>query len=286
MNPDLLSSVASRVQPNWRTVADCPPEAPAVEPEALLRCDTDTPFERGLAVIQAFDQGRESMSVSEIGQKTGIPRASVTRCLYTLQLLGFVRPSGDKRFCLTPKILTLGCDTFAAMPLPRAAQGVLNHLAEHTGESCMLMVPDDGEMLCLAQACGRFLQQSHTATGTRVPIACTASGRVILSELDPAGARDALLDAELPRYTSYTVVDRQVLQKLLQTIRVQGYARCDQELELGLCTVAVPVHGNDGEVRAALCLHAPSCRMAVEQLVSRYVVLLREAASELSLLLK
>lgn len=285
MNPDLLSAPAFAGNSLWLAGAGVTTEVPGEVSETVSRRDTDTPFERGLAVIQAFDQGGSSMSVSEINEKTGIPRASVTRCLYTLQEMGFVSQSRDKRFCLTPKILMLGFDAFAAVPLPRAAQSVLNHLAELTGESCVLLVPDRGEMLCLAQANGRFLHQSHTTTGTRVPMTCTASGRVILSELDPA-ARDALLDAPLQRRTPHTVVNRQALRKLLQTIRMQGYAWCNQEFELGLCTLSVPIRDGGGETHAALCLHVPTCRMAGEQQAQRYLAPLREAASELSLLPK
>lgn len=261
------------------------PDAPRFFPEPPAMHDTDTPFERGLAVIQAFDPCGTPLSVSEIGQKTGIPRASVARCLYTLQQLGFVRPSADKRFALTPKILTLGFDAFASVPLPRAAQAVLNHLAELTGESCMLLVPDRGEMLCLAEAPGHFFHHSRFATGARVPMTCTASGRVILSELEPA-ARDALLDAPRLRHTPHTVVERQALQRLLPAIRTQGYAWCDQEFELGLCTLSVPIRDDLDAARATLCLHVPACRAAGHELPQRYLEPLREAAWELSLLLK
>lgn len=262
------------------------PDAPRFSQEqALTMHDTDTPFERGLAVIQAFDPHGLPLSVSEIGQKTGIPRASVARCLYTLQQLGFVRQSADKRFGLTPKILTLGFDAFASVPLPRAAQAVLNHLAEQTGESCVLLVLDRGEMLCLAEANGDFLHHSRFATGARAPMTCTASGRVILSELEPA-ARDALLDAPLQRHTPHTVVDRPALLRLLQAVRAQGYAWCDQEFELGLCTLAVPIRDDRDEAQAALCMHVPACRVAGHELPPRYLEPLQQAAWELSLLLK
>lgn len=132
-------------------------------PDDRLNSDAD-PFKgdpnfmaslaRGLDVIQAFTPQRRMMSISQISQKTGIPRAAVRRCLYTLGKLGFVYAQDGKNFELRPRILALGHAYLASTPLARAAQPVLKHLSEMLNESCSIATLDGDDILYMGSFAG------------------------------------------------------------------------------------------------------------------------------------
>lgn len=135
-------------------------------PDDLLTGDGD-PFKgdpnfmaslaRGLEVIQAFTPQRPLLSISQISQKTGIPRAAVRRCLYTLSKLGFVYAEDGKNFQLRPRILALGHAWLASTPLARSAQPVLRHLSEMLNESCSIATLDGDDILYIARPPARGL---------------------------------------------------------------------------------------------------------------------------------
>lgn len=247
--------------------------------------DVYTPFERGLAVIQAFSSQHPSMSISGLSQKTGIPRAAVSRCLHTLRTLGLVSQDDRKNFSLTPKILSLGFDCFTAVPLSKASQSVLNHVTGCLNETSSLAVLDRDEVLCLARATSQHIAQTNFDVGVRLPASCTAAGRVILSHQERAERESYLARVHLARYTPHTLSDHQRLRQELEAIRVRGYAICDQELELGLRSIAVPVLDANGRVKAALSVVAPASRVATAELEPHFLPVLYMAAWELGMLL-
>ena len=159
-------------------------------PDDLLTGDSD-PFKgdpnfmaslaRGLEVIQAFTPQRPLLSISQISQKTGIPRAAVRRCLYTLSKLGFVYAEDGKNFQLRPKILALGHAWLASTPLARSAQPVLKHLSEMLNESCSIATLDGDDILYIARASSSRIMTIDLDIGSRLPAWATSMGRVLLS---------------------------------------------------------------------------------------------------------
>ena len=147
-------------------------------PDDLLTGDSD-PFKgdpnfmaslaRGLEVIQAFTPQRPLLSISQISQKTGIPRAAVRRCLYTLSKLGFVYAEDGKNFQLRPKILALGHAWLASTPLARSAQPVLKHLSEMLNESCSIATLDGDDILYIARASSSRIMTIDLDIGSRLP---------------------------------------------------------------------------------------------------------------------
>lgn len=248
--------------------------------------DVYTPFERGLAVIQAFSPRQPSMSVSGLSQKTGIPRAAVSRCLHTLRTLGLVSQDDRKNFSLTPKILSLGYGCFAAVPMSEASQSVLNHVTHCLNETSSLAVLDRDEILCVARATSQHIAQTNFNVGVRFPAYCTAAGRVILSHQEPAERESYLARGQFAKYTPHTLSDHQRLCQELESVRGRGYAICDQELELGLRSIAVPVTAENGRVTASLSVVASAGRVSTAELEQRFLPVLCKAAWELAMLLR
>ena len=245
-----------------------------------------TSLARGLAVIQAFSQQRRSLSISQISQKTGIPRAAVRRCLHTLNQLGFVAAEDGRNFALRPRILSLGHPYLASAPLGRAAQPVLRHISNTLNESSSIAILDGDEILYIARASTSRIMTIDLDIGSRLPATCTSMGRVLLSQLDSAEIARHLAQAKLIQYTATTLITPEALLQELHKVREQGYAVIDQELEIGLRSIAVPIIDTSGHTMAAINVGIHAARASVQEMIQRFLPVLKEAAEELALLAK
>lgn len=256
----------------------------AEEIEALTDPSFMTSLARGLAVIRAFSDQRRSLTIAQISHKTGIPRAAVRRCLHTLKQLGYA-DSDSNNFSLKPKILTLGYSYLSSTPLTVSAQPYLNQISRTLNESCSLAVLDENEVLYVARSATSRIMSVALNTGSRLPAYCTSLGRVMLAHM-PGDALDAYLaKVELKAYTHRTVVSAERLREILEGVRENGYAIVEEELEVGLRSIAVPVRGASGNVVAALNVGAQATRVTSKQMKEQFLPVLLRGAQELAVLL-
>lgn len=206
---------------------------------------------RGLLVIRAFDADHVQMTLSEVSRRTGLTRATARRFLLTLVELGYVRTDG-RTFELTALVLQLGYSYLSGQSLPQLAQPVLEDLSREISESTSASVLDGREIVYIARIHTRRLMTVGISVGTRFPAYATSMGRVLLAGLPEDRFEDYLAHAVLNPLTERTVTDPQQLRTLVAQVREQGWAVVDQELELGLRSVAVPVFDPHGRVVAAL----------------------------------
>ncbi len=243
-----------------------------------------TSLERGLAVLQAFSQERRVLTTSQISQRTGIPRAAVRRCLYTLAKLGFVAEEDNRLFSLRPRVLKLGHAYLATTPLAHAAQPVLRHISGTLNESSSVAILDGDEILYIARASTSRIMSIDLHIGSRLPAYCTSMGRVLLAEFSADALDEYLERTKLIQYTQHTIFSREGLRSTLESVRNNGYALVDQELEIGLRSVAVPIYGSEGRAIAALNVGVQAARIPIAEMESRFLPVLREGAQELALL--
>jgi IclR family pca regulon transcriptional regulator len=238
---------------------------------------------RGLAAIRTFDAEHAAQTLSEVARRAGLSRAAARRVLHTLVELGYA--DGDGRlFRLRPKVLELGFAYLHGTGLWGAAQPPMVELVERIHESCSAAVLDGDEIVYVARVPTRTRIMSITlGLGSRLPAHLTSMGRVLLAALPPAEleARLAALGTPEPR-TGRTLVEPGALRRAIAKVRVQGYAILDQELEPGLRSVAVPVHGPGGAVLAALNVGTHASRVTLEDLKGRILPALRETAEAVS----
>lgn len=256
----------------------------AEEIDALTDPSFMTSLARGLAVIRAFSDSRRSLTIAQISQKTGIPRAAVRRCLHTLKQLGYA-DSDVNNFSLRPKILTLGYSYLSSTPLTVSAQPYLNNISRTLGESCSLAVLDDNEVLYVARSATSRVMSVALNTGSRLPAYCTSLGRAMLAHLPDDQLKAYFEKVKLRALTDKTVVSQKRLRDILAGVREQGYAVIDEELEVGLRSIAVPVRGASGNVLAALNVGAQAARVSVAQMEEEILPVLLRGAQELSVLL-
>ncbi|MGJ9417586.1 IclR family transcriptional regulator C-terminal domain-containing protein [Massilia sp. CMS3.1] len=252
--------------------------------DALTNPSFMTSLARGLAVVQAFSDSRKPQTIAQISQKTGIPRAAVRRCLFTLQQLGYVDAELNN-FSLRPKVLTLGYSYLSSTPLTVSSQPYLNAISRDLGESCSLAVLEDGEVLYVARSAASRVMSVALNTGSRLPAYCTSLGRVMLAHLPAADLDAYFAKTKLKAMTDRTETNPKRLREILVEVRQDGYAINDEELELGLRSIAVPVRGASGQVLAALNVGAQASRVSAERMQQEFLPILLRGAQELSVLL-
>jgi IclR family pca regulon transcriptional regulator len=220
-------------------------------------------FERGLAVIRAFDAEHPALTLSEVARACELTRAAARRFLLTLADLGYVHTDG-RRFRLTPRVLELGYSYLAGYTLPQIAEPHLEQLVERVRESSSLCVLEGDDIVYVARVPTRRIMTASITVGTRFPACVTSVGRVILAHLPDEDVEARLARAELKPLTTRTIATPQALRTELCRVRRQGYAVVDQELEEGLRSVAAPVRDRDGEVVAAVNIAVHAGRNSVD----------------------
>ncbi|UYO00898.1 MAG: helix-turn-helix domain-containing protein [Devosia sp.] len=240
---------------------------------------------RGLSVIECFDEEHARMSITDVALRTGLERATARRCLLTLTHLGYATYDG-KFFQLTPRVLKLGHSYLAGTPLPRLIQPFLEQLSAATSESTSAAVLDGTDILYVARASTRRVMSINLAPGARLPAYCTSMGRTLLAALPSEEAHAILQRSNLIAYTSHTRSSMTDLLTELAVVAAQGFAVIDQELELGLCSIAVPLHNASGHVVGALNIGAQSARSPTSRMIAQFLPLMRKVQAEVRPLLR
>lgn len=245
-----------------------------------------TSLARGIAVIRAFTQQKRRLTISQLSQRTGIPRAAVRRCLYTLAQLGYVKADEGKDFMLSPRILSLGHAYLSSTPLSSTAQPLLDRVSDNLHEASSIALLEGDDILYVARSStNRRIMSVDLGIGTRLPAYCTSMGRVLLAYLPPAEQDAYLARVKMVQHTPRTIPTPDKLRRELEGIRRAGYAIVDQELEIGLRSIAVPVRDHAGVVVAAINIGTHASRVTLAEMEKTFLPELEAAASELGSLL-
>lgn len=240
-------------------------------------------LERGLQVIEAFDSASTHLTLSDVASRVGITRAAARRFLLTLTELGYAKHDG-RFFSLTPKVLRLSRSHLAGNPIFKIAQPVLDTIAGRTMESASAGVLTGADVLFVARATSPRPVSIHIAVGTRIPAFCSAMGKVLLGELAESEVRELMEESQpLRLYTQARIATDDIVANA-RTAKARGYATSIEELEPGLCSIAVPVRNSFGEIMFSLGLSAPSRRMSPEQMVEKLLPELIAAADKIALM--
>lgn len=215
------------------------------------RTDIIASLGKGLRVLECFGADQPRLSITDVATSTGLDRATARRCLLTLHELGYADYDG-KFFTLTPRVLRLGTGALAALPLPQMVQPWLDQLSEQIGQSCSVSILDETEIVYLARAAQRRVMSIGLMPGSRLPAHCTSMGRVLLAALPEDRARQIIEASNLAPRTVHSLTDPAEVMVEIARVRAQGYAFVDQEVELGLRSLAVPLLSMRGKVIAAL----------------------------------
>jgi IclR family transcriptional regulator, pca regulon regulatory protein len=237
-------------------------------------------FARGLAVIRALSE-QEPQTLSDVARTTGLTRATARRFLLTLERLHYVRQN-DGRFALTPQVLELGFAYLSSLTLPEVAGPHLAHLVEQVHESSSVSILDGDEVVYVARVPTRRIMTVAISVGTRFPAHATSMGRVLLAGLGADQREQVISRIAFAQITPATIARGVELNAELDRVAHAGYALVDQELELGLRSIAAPIRSNSGEVIAAVNLSVHAGTMTPEEMRRRLLPPLQETAAAIS----
>ncbi len=237
---------------------------------------------RGLEVISAFDRDHALLSLSDVARRSGVSRATARRLLYTLVQTGYADFDG-KYFSLRPRILNLGYAYLSSLGLTQVAQPYMEELVKEVHESCSASVLDGFDVVYVVRVpTAHRIMSINLSIGTRLPAYATSMGRVLLAGL-PAEERETFLArGPFEACTEHTVTDPEELRSILNAVACRGWAIVDQELEMGLRSMAVPVRDSSDKVIAALNVSAHASRVSVDDMRIRMLPTLEACARQIS----
>lgn len=237
-------------------------------------------LERGLSVIRAFGAERPALTLSEVARVTGLSRAAARRFLHTLVELGYMGTDG-RQFHLRPRVLELGYAYLSSLGLSEVAQPHLEALSLEVGESSSVAVLDQSDIVYVARFATHRIMTTTIRVGTRFPAHVTSLGRAMLAFGDVAETDAILAEVDWTPLTPHTITDPDELRAELATVRAQGWAFVDQELEEGLRSLAMPLRDGSGQVVAAVNVSVPVRRGSIDEVVGQLLPALKRAAREI-----
>jgi IclR family transcriptional regulator, pca regulon regulatory protein len=234
---------------------------------------------KGLSIIEAFSS-REFMSIADAARLSGATRAAARRCLLTLLELGYIERIG-RDFRPLPRLRRLGRSNRLRERLASESQAILELARDKLNESVSLAVLDGENVLFIARAAADHIVSIGVSVGAHLPVFCSATGRVLLSGMERSQVAGIIGDKRYPRRTPKTLTSPAAIIREICAAGKRGYALSDEELEVGMRSLAVPVHGADGSVIAAMSVSAFAARISVDDLTGRFLAALQEAAAAL-----
>jgi IclR family acetate operon transcriptional repressor len=205
---------------------------------------------RTVLLLDAFGADDETLSLSELASRTGIPRPTVHRMLAQLEIVRYVERDGHE-YRLGMRLFELGQRSPRSRDLREAALPFLGDLRDATHETVHFAVLDGSEVVYLEKLVGHHGPHLASRVGGRLPANCTGVGKALLAFSAP-GLVDALLLQDLPRLTPRSIHMPGLLQRELAKVRREGVAFEYEESTKGVVCVASPVMGPDGHAVAAL----------------------------------
>jgi DNA-binding IclR family transcriptional regulator len=253
-------------------------------------CD-DARALRALTILEQLAAAGQPFSLSQLSARLHIPKATLTRIIESLEAHGYVTHMPDARgtdrgIALGPRAAQLALVTLANSTFTRACRALLRGLVDVLGESCNLTVLDGDAVLYVERVETNEPLRLHMQPGMRVPLHCTASGKLFLSQMVPAERGLVVAQMQLKGMTPRTLTEATVLAAELDRLATRGIGIDNEEFVRGMVAIAVPVRNlENGRVLAALAVHAPTARKSLDELL-RAVPRMKDSAMRLAPLLQ
>lgn len=238
---------------------------------------------RSFAILEHVAQSRTPIDVVDIMHALNLPKATAYRLVDWFVGQGYLaREAGRKRLVVGPRLAKLAFGALAATMQNAASHAVLQRLVHAVKETCNVGTLINGEVIYLDRVeAEHWPLRLQFGAGSRVPLHCSAIGKLFLA-LSAAPRRQRLLRClELRRFTEHTIVEPARLEAELKQIRQDRVSFDREEFLLGVVCAAVPVTGRHGELLAAVAIQAPESRMSVEA-AHGHLPVLRRAAQDLA----
>lgn len=234
-------------------------------------------LERAFELLEHLADAGGQLALTELAEVSGLPMPTIFRLMRTLANRGYVRQDASKRYALGPRLIRIG--ETAERLLGTWARPALAQLVEEVGETANMALLEGDEAVYVAQVPSRHSMRMFTEVGRRVRPHCTGVGKALLAQLPDPVVREIIARTGMPAATAHTIVDPAALMRELGRIRQRGYAVDEEEQELGVRCVAVPVAGTP--TLTAISVSGPQSRLTHEA-IKDVVPIMRRAAGQLA----
>jgi IclR family pca regulon transcriptional regulator len=233
--------------------------------------------ERAFAIVRAFGRESPTLTLSQVAARTGLTRATARRFLLTLESLGYIGSDG-RQFFLRARILDLGYAYLSSVPVLDIVEAHMEAMVQEVQESSSASVLDGTDIIYTVRVPTKRIMSVQIEVGTRLPAYATSMGRVLLAALGAEALDNYFHLARMEKLTPMTITDEQRLRSALEHVREQGWCLVDQELEVGVRSVAVPLHDSAGRVFAAMNISTNATRIPSTRLLGDHLPVLRQTA--------
>ena len=237
---------------------------------------------KGLSVLQAFSEADHMLTLSEIAHALKSNTTTATRLCYTLSELGFIHKDGQRRYHLTPKILTLGHSFISGLAWQEVTKYYLEILFKEVQETVNLSILEGSEIIYLIRIRKRKYLPFDIQTGTKLPVYCTAMGKILMAMGPPEKIKPILITLEFKPLTARTITNLDKFNEELNKVRTKGYAINDEELSIGNRALAAPVMNKHGYAAAAINVAVPTTEYSRSQMEKILAPRVMRTAREIS----
>ena len=242
-------------------------------------------FASGLDVLETFTPAEPRLTLADVAKKSGMSRATARRMLLTLVERGYAYTDG-RTFELTPRVLSLGHGYWSGRSWHELLQPALRDVSSRLNESCSAAILTGDDVMYVSRVHTRRIMRIDLGLGTRLPAVATSMGRVLLADLPDAQLRSRLERMKRPARTQYTLTTVDQLADAIAEVRTKGCSMVDQELELGLRSVGLPVRDGDGRTVLAINTSLSAGQESPEATVRRVVPALQECAAHVETMIR
>ena len=238
--------------------------------------------QRALEILESVAKARRPVTGNEIMDWVHLPKPTVYRTCTLLESMGMVQREADsKKLTVGSRLCALALEVMLSSPNRGPIRAVLQSLASAIGETCTFTILDGNEIVVVDRVESAEPLRIQLHAGSRIPLHCSASGKLFLSLIPRALSRRLIESAPLKRMTPNTTVDAALLQEQLRRIRKERVSRDNQEFSAGLVAIAVPVTGKRGRICGSVSVNAPATRMTLVE-AEVHVPALRRAAQAIA----
>lgn len=238
---------------------------------------------RGLSVLFTLSESSSPLTLTELSDRLRLSKSSIQRLTFTLQQLGYLdRDEETKKYQLGQKVLSLGSSAMRNLDIRRAALPLLEKTSKEIGENVNLAILEGTEIIYIERIKTQQILNINLNVGSRLPVYCTSMGKVMLAFLHEDRLEEILEKIEFKPLTPYTIINEKDLRRELKKVKARGYAVSNEELSIGLRSVAAPVRNFTGEVIAAVNTGVLSMRIPLEKLETVLAKKIAETAEKIS----
>ncbi|MBU8908200.1 IclR family transcriptional regulator [Desertibacillus haloalkaliphilus] len=234
--------------------------------------------DRALKILELFNEHETELKITDISERLHLHKSTVHSLLKTLQSHRYIEQNHESgKYRLGMKLFERGNFVLQTMDVGNLAKPHLHTISKETRQTVHLVILDGKEGVYIDKVEGLTSSSLYSRIGRRIPIHCSAVGKALVAYKSKKVLNEILDDYDFIQQTQYTITSNEEFLKELETVRQKGYSQDNQENELGVHCIAIPIRNHTGEVVAAISISSPVMRFNEEEMAKHIEILKREA---------